>query len=47
VAAGVGTLVDPQWLWIRLMVQLEALMLALMLIAVIRAPGEFATGRPG
>lgn len=45
-AAGVGTLLDPRWLSIRLMAQVEALMIALMLIAAIRAPGQFATGRP-
>jgi hypothetical protein len=45
-AAGVGALVDPRWLSIRLMVQVEALMIALMLVAVLRASGEFATDRP-
>jgi hypothetical protein len=45
-AAGVGTLVDARWLAIRLMVQVEGLMVALMLVAVLRAPGEFSTGRP-
>jgi hypothetical protein len=45
-AAGIGTFVDARWIAIRIMVQVEALMIALMLIAVVRAPGEFATGRP-
>lgn len=45
-AAGIGTLVDARWTAIRLMVQVEALMIALMLVAVLRAPGEFATARP-
>jgi hypothetical protein len=45
-AAGIGTLADPRWTAIRLMVQVEALMIALMLIAVLRAPGEFAIDRP-
>jgi len=45
-AAGIGTLADPRWIAIRLMLQVEALMIALILIAVLRAPGEFATARP-
>jgi hypothetical protein len=45
-AAGIGTMADPRWTSIRLMVQVEALMIALMLIAVLRAPGEFAIDRP-
>ena len=45
-AAGIDTLADPRWIAIRLMLQVEAFMIALMLIAVLRAPGEFATDRP-
>jgi hypothetical protein len=45
-AAGVGAFVDARWISIRMMVQVEALMIALMLVAVLRAPGEFATARP-
>jgi drug/metabolite transporter (DMT)-like permease len=45
-AAGIGTLFDARWVTIRLMLQVEALMVALMLIAAMRAPGEFATDRP-
>lgn len=45
-AAGIGALLDPRWVAIRLMVQVEALMIALMLVAVLRAPGEFAADRP-
>jgi hypothetical protein len=44
--AGIGTLVDARWVAIRLMVQVEAVMIALILVAVLRAPGEFATARP-
>jgi hypothetical protein len=45
-AAGIGTLMDPRWVTIRLMMQVESLMIALMLIAAVRAPAEFATDRP-
>lgn len=45
-AAGIGTLVDARWLTIRLMVQVEALMIALVLVAALRARAEFATDRP-
>jgi hypothetical protein len=45
-AAGIGTFFDARWIAIRLMIQVEALMIALMLIAAVRAAGEFATGRP-
>jgi hypothetical protein len=45
-AAGIGPLIDPRWIAIRLMLRVEALMIALMLVAVLRAPGEFATDRP-
>jgi len=45
-AAGIGTIVDARWVTIRLMVQVEALMVALILVAALRAPAEFATERP-
>ncbi len=46
VMRAIGTSADPRWIAIRLMLQVEAFMIALMLIAVLRAPSEFATGRP-
>lgn len=45
-AAGIGTLVDPRWVTIRMMLQVESLMVALMLLAALRASAEFATDRP-
>jgi hypothetical protein len=45
-AAGIGTLMDPRWVTIRLMIQVESLMVALILVAALRAPTEFATDRP-
>jgi len=45
-AAGIGSLMDPRWVTIRLMTQVEALMVALMLVAALRAPTEFRTDRP-
>ncbi|HEY3338789.1 MAG TPA: hypothetical protein VGK18_09820 [Propionicimonas sp.] len=45
-AAGVVTLTDPRWVTVRMMLQVEALMVALMLVAALRAPAEFATDRP-
>ncbi|MFZ1411577.1 MAG: hypothetical protein WAS07_08970 [Micropruina sp.] len=45
-SAGIGVLVDPRWVTIRLMLQVELLMLVLMLIAAGRALPEFATDRP-
>ena len=44
--AGIGVLVDPRWTTVRLMLQVETLMVVLMLIAAVRAKGEFDTGRP-
>jgi drug/metabolite transporter (DMT)-like permease len=44
--AGIGTFLDPRWVAIRLMVQVEALMVLLMLLAAIRAWGELLPGRP-
>jgi hypothetical protein len=45
-AAGVGTLTDPRWVSIRLMLQVSAIMLVLILVGALRASGEFGTGRP-
>jgi hypothetical protein len=44
--AGIGVLVDPRWTTVRLMLQVETLMVVLMLVAAVRAAGEFDTGRP-
>jgi len=45
-SAGIAVLVDPLWTTLKLMLQVEAIMVALMLIAAARARTEFATGRP-
>jgi len=45
-AAGIGVLADPRWTTVKLMLQVETLMVALMLIAAVRARGEFDTSRP-
>lgn len=45
-SAGIGVLVDPRWTTVRLMLQVEALMVALILIGALRARAEFDTGRP-
>ena len=45
-SAGIGVLVDPRWSSVKLMLQVEALMVTLMLIAAVRAHSEFYTGRP-
>lgn len=45
-SAGISVLVDPRWVTIRLMLQVEMLMLALILLAAARAGTEFAAGRP-
>jgi hypothetical protein len=45
-SAGIGVLVDPRWSSVKLMLQVEALMVTLMLIAAVREHGEFYTGRP-
>jgi hypothetical protein len=39
--AGLGVFADPRWSTVRLMVQVESLMLLLIAIAVIRARSEF------
>jgi hypothetical protein len=44
--AAIGVLVDPRWTSLRLLLQVEVLMLVLMLIAAVRARAEFDTGRP-
>ncbi|GAA4348845.1 hypothetical protein GCM10023145_09700 [Angustibacter luteus] len=44
-AAGLGVLADPRWSSLRLMLQVEVLMVVLMLVAAVRARGEFDTGR--
>jgi hypothetical protein len=38
--AGIGVLNDPRWATIRLMLQVEALMVALILVAAVRARGS-------
>lgn len=45
-SAGIGVLIDPRWTTVKLMLQVEALMVALMLIGAGRAHAEFDTTRP-
>jgi hypothetical protein len=45
-SAGIAALVDPRWTTIRLMLQVEALMVAVMLVAAVRARAEFDGSRP-
>jgi hypothetical protein len=45
-AAGLGTWFDPRWSSLRVMVQVEAIMLSLMLLAAARAHDEIDPGRP-
>jgi hypothetical protein len=45
-SAGIAVLVDPRWTTLKLMLQVEAIMVTLMLIAALRARAEFATGQP-
>ena len=45
-SAGIGVLLDPRWTTAKLMVQVEALMVSLMLVAAVRARAELDTGRP-
>jgi hypothetical protein len=45
-SAGIEVVFDPRWSALRLMLQVEALMVTLMLIAAVRARGQFDTGRP-
>jgi hypothetical protein len=44
-SAGIAVLVDPRWSTVRLMLQVEGLMVALMLIAAVRARAELDAGR--
>ena len=45
-AAGVGVLTDRRWTSVRLMLQVEVVMVVLMLIAGVRARSELRTDRP-
>lgn len=45
-SAGIGVLVDPRWTTVKLMLQVEVLMVVLMLIGAVRARAEFDSGRP-
>ena len=45
-AAGLGVLVDDRWESVRLMRQVQLVMFALILVAVVRARQEFFTDRP-
>lgn len=45
-SAGIGVFVDPRWINVKLMLQVELIMLTLMLIAGVRAHDEFFTDRP-
>jgi hypothetical protein len=43
--AGVGALLDPRWTSLRLMLQVEVVMLVLILVAAVRARDEMISGR--
>ena len=45
-SAGIGVLIDPRWSSVKLMLQVEALMVALMLVAAMRGRTQFYTDRP-
>lgn len=45
-AAGIGVLVDRRWTSVRLMLQVEVIMVVLMLVAGLRARSELDPGRP-
>ena len=45
-SAGIAALVDPRWTTVKLMLQVETLMVGLMLIAAVRARAEFDTRQP-
>lgn len=45
-SAGLGVLVDPRWVAVKLMLEVEVLMVALILVAAVRARDEFFTDRP-
>ena len=44
--AGLGVVRDPRWLTVRLMLQVEVLMVVLMGIGAVRAHAELRTDRP-
>jgi hypothetical protein len=45
-SAGIGAFVDPRWTTVRLMIQVETLMVALILIGALRASSDFYPDRP-
>ncbi len=45
-SAGLGVFADPRWITVRLMLQVEMIMIGLILIAAVRARAEFFTDRP-
>ena len=45
-SAGLGVFADPRWINLRLMLQVEMIMIGLILIAAARARGEFYSDRP-
>lgn len=45
-SAGLGVVRDPRWLTVRLMLQVEVLMVALMGVGAVRARAELLTDRP-
>lgn len=45
-SAGIGVLADPRWIAAGLMLEVEMLMVALILIAAVRARSEFRTDQP-
>jgi hypothetical protein len=44
--AGLGAFIDRRWTGARILLQVEGFMLALILVAAIRAHGDFNTSRP-
>ena len=45
-SAGLAVLADSRWTTLRLLLQVEALMVTLILVGAVRARAEFNTGRP-
>jgi uncharacterized membrane protein HdeD (DUF308 family) len=45
-SAGIFVMSDPRWMNVKLMLQVELIMLVLILVAVVRGRGEFYTDRP-
>jgi hypothetical protein len=45
-SAGIFVMSDPRWINVKLMLQVELIMLVLILVASVRARGEFYTDRP-